>query len=311
MGFLVTVAVLVSAPPSGGAEARLGEARAAIVAAEKARGVEVLEDPEALVKAGWIGEKHLAFFAEGERLVGDARRALARVELEKAEALLDKAEATYRGHANLPGVRAEWGEAAKWHGVALFELRRRTEALAAWARAKALEPESPLTDAVVRPEVAAVFASVQAAEPSAEPVPMPEGVGRLDAEIVDVAIAVDAGRLTYAGARRDNGCATALVVSTRADELVTRLHSATCDQGTDVIVAEAPVILHPRPAPAIARSGGAAVGERRVAVWRRPWLWVGVVGAIGVGVVLGVSLWPREATYSAGVDFHQFALGAR
>jgi len=80
-------------------------------------------------------------------------------------------------------------------------------------------------------------------------------------------------------------------------------------------VLEAPAIAHPRPAPApaiaAAKAAPAGGGERRGSVWRRPWLGVGVVGALGVGVVLAASLWPRDATYSAVADFHSFALGAR
>ena len=57
-------------------------------------------------------------------------------------------------------------------------------------------------------------------------------------------------------------------------------------------------------APAAGVGGGAGL-------WRKPWLWVGVVGAVGVGVVLAASLWPREPATRRSLDFHQFALGAR
>ena len=64
------------------------------------------------------------------------------MELEKAEALFGEAEAIYRAEAALAGRAAsEWAEAAKWHGVALFELKRRDEAAAAWGLAKALQPD--------------------------------------------------------------------------------------------------------------------------------------------------------------------------
>jgi hypothetical protein len=304
--FLVTVAVLVHAPTSGGAGARLAEAKAAVVAAERARGVEVLEDPEAMLAAGWTKETNLAFFARGGQLVTDGRRALARVELEKAEALLAKAEDLYGTKTARPGARAEWGEAAKWHGVALFELKRAPEAQQAWARAKALLPESPLTEAVVRPEVAHAFAAVRPEAPQ-EGVELPDGVRDLADEVLDVVIALDAGQLTYAAARDFDRCRTAPIVSTRAEDLVARLHAAGC--GKDEPLEELAVIAHPRPAPSLAK--GPAGGERRTPVWRKPWLWVGVVGAVGVGVVLAASLWPRDPSYTATADFHSFALGAR
>jgi hypothetical protein len=310
--FLVTVAVLVSAPPSGGAGARLDEARAAIAAAERARGVDVVEDPEALVAAGWTAERNLAFFARGAQLVSDGRRALARVELEKAEALLGEAERAYEAKPAWPGARAEWAEAAKWHGVALFELKRREPAMRAWARAKGLLADSPLTEAMVRPEVATAFAAVRA-EPTAETAAPAHSLADLDAEIVRVAVAVDAGRLTYAAVRQGDGCETQPIVSTRADELVARLHAATCERGHKTTLAAVDVIAHPRASPSLTGSRGkaAASGERRTPVWRRPWLWVGVVGAVGVGVVLAASLWPRDAGYTATADFHSFALGGR
>jgi len=66
--FLVTVAVLLSAPPSGGAAARRAEATAALEAAESARGAEVVEDAAELVAAGWTAERNLAFFARGAQL---------------------------------------------------------------------------------------------------------------------------------------------------------------------------------------------------------------------------------------------------
>jgi hypothetical protein len=305
--FLVTVAVLVQAPTSGGAGARLGEARAAVAAAERARGADVLEDADAMLAAGWTAERNLAFFGRGARLVADGRKALARVELEKAEALLAEAERAYESKTALPGARAEWAEAAKWHGVALFELKRREPAARAWARAKALSPESPLTEALVRPEVAAAFAAV-AAEAPAEVAPAPPGMRDLADEIVEVAIALDAGRLTYAAVRDFDGCATDVVTATRADELVARLHASGCARGGRAVLAELPVIAHPRPAPSL---GKGLAGERPVPVWRKPWLWVGVVGALGVGVVLAASLWPRDASYTATADFHSFALGAQ
>ncbi|HEY1585590.1 MAG TPA: hypothetical protein VGH63_07870, partial [Polyangia bacterium] len=152
MGFLVTVAVLVSAPPSGGAQARLDEARAAIVAAEKARGVDVVEDAWALWKAGWVAEANLAFFGEAARLVEDGKRSLARVELDRAVVAFEKAEHTFDEHRGWAGADVEQAEAAKWHGVVLFELKRHDEANEAWSRAKLLDPTCELTEAMVRPD---------------------------------------------------------------------------------------------------------------------------------------------------------------
>jgi len=316
VGFLVTVAVLVSAPPSGGAQARLGEARAAIVRAERARGAEVLEDPAALVAEGWTAEKNLGFFGKAAQLVSDGRRALARVELDKAEALLAQAESVYGAESARPGVAAEWALAATWHGVVLFELKRREEANRAWARAKSLVPDEPLTEAMVRPEVAKAFAAVgPSARGSQEPSDLPtptaaEIVRRLGLdELVRVAIAIDAGTLTYAAARLGDGCASDVIVATNAEELVRRVNAATCRSGVVANVEGAEPIAHPRAA--VVQGGARGASDHRTAVWRKPWLWAGVVGAIGVGVVLGVTLWPRQASYSAGLDYHAFALEGR
>jgi hypothetical protein len=322
--FLVTVAVLVYAPPSGRAGARQAEATAALVAAERAVGAEVVEEPLALVAAGWTAERNLAFFARGAQLVSDGRRALAHVELERAESFFAKAEAEYTPEAARPGVRQEWAETALWHGVALFELKRRPDATEAWKRAKALYPDTLLTEAMVRPEVARAFAAV--ARPPALPlagappplvldVPSVAGVEALRDtlgidEVIVAAIAIDAGTLSYAATRRPAGCGTETIVSTKPDELVKRLGESTCLAEERIAVLEAPPIAHPRMSPSLA-SGGASARDGRTPVWKKPWLWIGVVGALGVGVVLAVNLWPRDATYSAALDFHQFALGQR
>jgi len=316
--FLVTVAVLLSAPPSGGAAARRAEATAALEAAERARGADVVEDPLALVAAGWTAESNLAFFARGAQLVSDGRRALARVELEKAEALFEAAEASYRAEAARPAVASEWADAAKWHGVALFELKRAQDATRAWGLAKRLEPATELTEAMVRPEVARAFAAAPVGD---APALAKHAVGTdaetvqrvlgLD-ELVVAAIALDAGALTYAATLRRASCATDVLTATRAAELARRLSEAPCHAGApaaDVLAAEA--IAHPRPAPAIVVGRATSSTAERARWWRKPWPWVGVVGALGVGVVLAVSLWPRDASYSAVADFHSFALGAR
>ncbi|HEY2749144.1 MAG TPA: hypothetical protein VGL86_31210, partial [Polyangia bacterium] len=248
MHFLVTVAVLLSAPPSGGARARQVEATAALEAAERARGADVVEDPLGLVAVGWTAESNLAFFARGAQLVSDGRRALARVELEKAEALFGDAEATYRPSAARPGVASEWAEAAKWHGVALFELKRAQEAAREWGLAKRLEPASELTEAMVRPEVARAFA----AAPIGDAPAVAEQVAATDAEsvqrvlgldeLVVAAIAIDAGALTYAATLRRANCATDVLTATRADELARRLREAPCRTGgpaSDVLATDA------------------------------------------------------------------------
>jgi tetratricopeptide (TPR) repeat protein len=324
--FLVTVAVLVYAPQSGGAGARQAEATAALVAAERAAGAEVVEDPFALVAAGWTAERNLAFFARAAQLVSDGRRALAHVELERAEGLFAQAEVIFTPEEARPAVRQEWADAALWHGVALFELKRRSDAIDAWKRAKSLYPDTLLTEAMVRPDVARAFAAV-ARPPTLAPAPArslpemePPSVGGVEAlraalgldEVIVVAIALDGGVLTYAATRRPGGCGTETLTSTRADELVKRLAAQSCLAEEKIAVLEAPVIAHPRPSPSVANGGGGAtVRDRRTPLWKRPWLWVGVVGALGLGVVLAVNLWPRDATYSAALDFHQFALGAR
>jgi len=315
---LVTVAVLLSAPPSGGAAARRAEATAAVIAAEEARGVDVVVDPGALLERGWMSEKRLAFFGEAARLVDDGRRKLARVELDAAEQAFARAEALYEGHEALPGVRSSWAEAAKWRGVALYELKRREDAVRAFARAKGLDAATELTEAMVRPEVVRAFAAAPVAVEKAPeravaeaPASVVERMAALGVDAtIEVAIAIDGGQLLYAATRREAGCMTDVVTARAADELVQKLSGAPCRGGAEVRVAEAPAIAHPRPAPLLTTKV-APGGERRPSVWRKPWLWVGVVGAVAVGVVLGASLWPRDPSYSATADFHSFALGQR
>ncbi|MCA1665123.1 MAG: hypothetical protein LC659_12785, partial [Myxococcales bacterium] len=259
----MTVAVLLSAPPSGGAAPRRAQASAALEAAERARGADVVGDPLALVAAGWTAEANLAFFARGAQLVSDGRRALARVELEKAEALFGAAETIYRDEGARPGIASEWAEAAKWHGVALFELKRAPEAARAWALAKRLERGSELTEAAVRPEVARAFAAAPVADaaPIAERAPDVERAPAIDVEgvqrtlgideVIVAAIAIDGGALTYAATLRRASCATDVVTATRADELARRLGEAPCRSGAPADVLAAEAIAHPRPPPAL------------------------------------------------------------
>jgi hypothetical protein len=305
--FLVTVAVLVHAP-SG--EAGKREAEHALVAAERARGADVVEDPVAAMQQGWTARRHLDFFARGRMLVGDGRAALSRVELARAEKLLSDGEAIYEPEAARPGVRQEWAEAAKWHGVALVELKRRDEAIAAWQRARSLEPDTQLTEAMVRPDVARLFAAVQLSAWRPKSVEShagaPDDVEQLmqtlglDGVIV-ATIALDGNVLHYAATRRGPGCGTPTLSGTRPDELVRRLDEARCQPG-------APLVLE---APTIASRRAPATVERRTRVWQRPWFWVTLVGAVGVGVVVAVNVWPRDPSYSTTLDFHQFALGRR
>jgi hypothetical protein len=306
--FLVTVAVLVQAP-SGDAAARQSEAEHALVAAERARGADVVDDALGLYRQGWTAKRHLDFFSRGAGLVSDGRAALARVELARAEKLLADAEAIYEPEAARPGVRQEWAEAAKWHGVALVELKRRDEAIAAWQRARSLEPDTQLTDAMVRPDVARLFAAVQPTAWRPKTVEHPSDADDVETqmrtlgldEILVAAIAFDGDVIHYAATRRAPGCGTDTLTGTRADELVRRLHEARCRPGV-------PLAITP---PEIAPRRAAVAVERRARVWQRPWFWVTLVGAVGVGVVVAVNVWPRDPSYSTTLDFHQFALGRR
>ena len=281
MQFLVTVAVLVTAPPSGGAAARRGAATAALVAAERARGAsDVVVNPLAMLAAGWTAERNLAFFGRGAALVAEGRRALERVELDEAEKRLGEAEAVYAPELGRPGVAAEWAEAATWHGVALFELKRRDEAAEAWGRAKALFTDTLLTEAMVRPEVARAFAAAPVGARPAAPAAATPGLADVPAalgvdELVVAAIAIDAGVLTYAAARRQAACGTDTLTATSADELVRRLEAAPCRAGAPLAVQAAPAIAHPR--------AGAGAGARAERARRRRAGGRGVAQAVAVG----------------------------
>lgn len=393
MHFLVTVAVLVYAPPSGGATARKGAAEAALAAAERARGVSVVGDALSTARRlqgeGWVAADELAFFGRAAQLVSDGRGALARVELERAEAAFAQAETLLRAELARAGVPTEAATAALWHGVALFELGHRSEAQRAWRRAVALEPTSTLTEAMVRPDVARAFGDAQRRRPSAtlrietdpdsvlfvdgrrashvvDPVSVGEHLvvvrapeRRAAAALVDVpaagasvtmtltpepgaaawamlearptadaiealrgtlavdavlvaAISVDGGVLTFAAERRQSGCGSGTLTSTHVDELVRRLDEAPCRDAQPVALLEAAAIASPRPAPS-ARSSEARppVRARLAHLWQRPWFWVTAVGVVGIGVVVAVNVWPRDASYSATLDFHQFSLSRR
>ena len=96
----MTVAVLVYAPQPGGAGARRAEATAALIAAERANGADVVEG-DAIA----LGEGALA-----------------------AETMLAEAERVYAPELWRAGARGEAATAALWHGVALFELGTSEEA---------------------------------------------------------------------------------------------------------------------------------------------------------------------------------------
>jgi hypothetical protein len=384
--FLVTVAVLVYAPPGGGAVGHETEAVRALEAAARARGAAVVERPlaEARVahRAGWAAEAKFAFFKRAAEAMADGAKALARVELERAERAFGQAEAVYAPELRLPGVRVLAAGAALWRGVALFELGRLSAAQAAWQRAAVLDPSVRLTEAMVRPKVAQAFVDalkrrgsaklqVSAGDEHASSISVDDGPGRAGGadvtpgphlvatsdgalHLVDVpaaglsvsfesqsdgvasviegvsqspsvegvrvlhellgadrivvaAISLDGGMLTYAATERQDGCGSETITATRPEELLRRLDEAACRREAPVAVLEAPAIAHPRPTVAGAKGGERPAGKPRL--WQRPWLWVGVVGAVGAGVVLAVSLWPRDASYSAQLDYHQFNLG--
>jgi hypothetical protein len=118
-------------------------------------------------------------------------------------------------------------------------------------------------------------------------------------------VGVDGGAPGWGAQRLQRDCVTELVTATGVDELVRRLDGAACG-ARQIGVLEAPAIAHPRSPPRPAAATGKVA--RRTPAWQRPWVWMAVVSAVAVGVVVGVNVWPREATYSATVDFHRFAL---
>jgi hypothetical protein len=240
----ILLALLVYAPPSGRAAGDLVAAAAALRAALRAGGAEVMEGAIDRARAeqarGTVPAAELAFFARGAALVDEGRRALERVELERAEARLADAERVYAVEVARPGVAALYSEASLLRGVALFELGRATEARQAFRRAAALEPTAQLTEASVRPDVARAFAQAIATRgdgdlrntpPASPPSPLrsddprraalaslreaPSAAGGralgellgLDGVVV-VALGVDAGALALVGQRLGpDGCA--------------------------------------------------------------------------------------------------------
>ena len=154
----VTVAVLTYGPPS--LAPRTEAVGRAVRAAALARGMAVVDGPlvaraEEELARGWIGEAQLAPLGRAREAIADGRRALERVELERAEAALGRAEAALDDEALLgwPGAATVRAEAARLRGVALYELGRAAAAGEAWRRAAALEPAAAVTEAEVRPDV--------------------------------------------------------------------------------------------------------------------------------------------------------------
>lgn len=157
----VTLAVLTYGPPS---LAPRGEAVGrAVRAAAQARGDVVVDGSEPLVARaeeelarGWIAEAELAPLERARVAISDGRRALERVELERAEAAFARAEGALDDERLLgwPGAATVRAEAARLRGVALYELGRAAAASEAWRRAAVLEPAVAVTEAEVRPEVA-------------------------------------------------------------------------------------------------------------------------------------------------------------
>jgi hypothetical protein len=165
-------------------------------------------------------------------------------------------------------------------------------------------------------DAAAVAIADLAARPSVEGLAAARAALGVDAVIV-AAVSRDDGALTYAAQRLQNGCATAVVTEVRAAELVRRLDAAPCGESQQLGVLEAPAIVRPRePQPTATQLGTLTRMEPRhgprpplhMPLWQRPWLWATVVSALAVGVVVGVTLWPRDPSYSATIGFNQFAL---
>ena len=162
MQSLLVLAVLVYSSPATKGGPKLSEVADALKEALRAGGAEVVDGAVDKARAeharGWVSEAALGFFAEARAAVDEGRRALERVELEKAEAAFARAEQLYANELARPGVAPLSSGAALQRGVALFELGRATEARRAFQRAVALDGAAQLTEAMVRPDVARAFA---------------------------------------------------------------------------------------------------------------------------------------------------------
>jgi hypothetical protein len=120
----------------------------------------------------------------------------------------------------------------------------------------------------------------------------------------------DLGAPVLVAQRVQRDCATATVQAPRADELLRRADAAACRPGVAIDLLRAPALAHPRPAPLLTERH-VKPPPARLPVWRKPWLWVGVVGALGVGVVVVANVVPRAASFNGTLSFRDFALGAR
>jgi hypothetical protein len=240
----ITVAVVTYAHAS--LEPRATAMAGALAEAAKARGIEVVDvvsgaagRAELVARAeeerarGWVGDPELGLFARVRELVSDGRRALERVELERAEASFARAEALLDDERALgwPGAATVRAEAARLRGVALYDLARQGAAGDAWRRASALEPAVALTEAEVRPEVVRAFraatvrgaATAKLAVRSDRAVVEIDGVAH-DGGVVEEMVAPGTrfvrvrGRGRPAGRLVDVGASGAEVVFGRADD---------------------------------------------------------------------------------------------
>jgi hypothetical protein len=256
--------------------------------------------------------------------------------LERAEVELGRAVAIYERHLGWPGVTRLLGQAMRDRGVALYELGKKEEAQVAFGRARSLDPESALTEANVRPEVARAFAQSQpsgpppAAEPPTDALlfdlkalrvrPEEAGVQALEHSlgldgVLLVGVSVDAGALTLVGQSYHEGCATQ-PVTVRVDQagpaaaartLVTGLREAACAKEARVkALLTAQVIVSPKEPPPPPRPK-----KSRPKFWERPWLWAGLVAAASVVVGVTAATVSTDANVTAKLDAKAFALHGR
>jgi hypothetical protein len=155
-----------------------------------------------------------------------------------------------------------------------------------------------------RDEVGAALARLDAAPDDAGLMALRNQLG-LDGVLV-ASVAVDGEARAYAAAWSRPGCVTATLSDSDAATLLRRLEAAPCAPGRLERPTAPTIARGARPARATATR--AARAERARRGWQRPWIWMTAVGALAVGVVVGVTLWPRAPTYSATLDFHQFSL---
>lgn len=142
---------------SGGGRAALQDLRQALAE----RGIKSVADAvEQGVRARTEGpvQRMMARLGAVRELLGEGRRALSQVELERAVAVLGEAEGRVRELLSLGEAPALYAEVLRWRGVALLELNRPEAAAGCFRRAVALAPAALLTEADVRPDVVSAFA---------------------------------------------------------------------------------------------------------------------------------------------------------